>query len=54
MKDRYHVTYNDIRALVKPVLRHRLLLNFHAESDRMSADDLLGRLLEGVPAPQGD
>ncbi|MBM3747995.1 MAG: MoxR family ATPase [Acidobacteria bacterium] len=54
MKDRYHVTYNDIRALVKPVLRHRLLLNFHAESDRMSSDELLGRLLEAVPAPQGD
>ena len=33
MKGRYHVTYEDIRRC-HPVLRHRILLNFHAESDR--------------------
>ncbi len=54
MRQRYHVTYEDVRALVKPVLRHRLLLNFHAESDRVKADDLLARLLEAKPAPAGD
>ena len=32
MKGRYHVTYDDVRALYTPVLRHRILLNFHAES----------------------
>ena len=32
-RKRYHVTYEDITALVVPVLRHRILLNFHAESD---------------------
>ena len=31
MKGRYHVTYEDVRALYIPVLRHRILLNFHAE-----------------------
>ena len=46
MKGRYHVTYEDIRALYIPVLRHRILLNFHAESDRLKQDDILQRLLE--------
>ena len=53
MNKRYHVTYEDIRALVTPVLRHRILLNFFAESDRLSSDDILRRLLEERPAPQG-
>jgi len=50
---RYHVTYEDVRALAPPVLRHRILLNFHAESDRIDADELLRRLLEAVPPPAG-
>ena len=32
MKGRYHVTYDDVRALYIPILRHRILLNFHAET----------------------
>jgi len=51
MHHRYHVTYEDIRALATPVLRHRILLNFQAESDRLSTDDILTRLLEAKPAP---
>ncbi|MBM3773730.1 MAG: MoxR family ATPase [Acidobacteria bacterium] len=54
MRGRYHVAYDDIRALVNPVLRHRLLLNFHAESDRLKQDDILSRLLESRPVPRGD
>ncbi len=51
LRGRYHVTYEDIRALFTPVLRHRVLLNFHAESDRLKQDDILRKLLEwkGVP-----
>jgi MoxR-like ATPase len=52
MHGRYHVTYEDVRALYIPVLRHRLLLNFHAESDRLKPDDILKRLLEARPAPR--
>jgi MoxR-like ATPase len=52
MHRRYHVTYEDISALAIPVLRHRILLNFHAESDKMSQDDILNRLLEARPAPR--
>ncbi|MDP3001252.1 MAG: AAA family ATPase, partial [Bryobacterales bacterium] len=51
MHHRYHVTYEDIRMLATPVLRHRILLNFQAESDRLSTDDILTRLLEERPAP---
>ena len=50
-RGRYHVAYEDVRALAAPVLRHRLLLNFHAESDRLKSDDILRRLLEAVPSP---
>jgi MoxR-like ATPase len=52
MHRRYHVTYDDIAALAVPILRHRILLNFHAESDRLKPDDILNRLLEARPAPR--
>src|ERR1043166_946193 len=52
MKGRYHVTYEDIRAMYIPVLRHRILLNFHAESDKLRQDDILKRVLEAKPAPR--
>ncbi len=50
---RYHVSYDDIVALAIPVLRHRILLNFHAESDRIDSDEILRRLLEHMPPPKG-
>ena len=52
MKGRYHVTYDDIRSLYQPVLRHRVLLNFHAESDRLRQDDILKQVLDYMPAPR--
>jgi MoxR-like ATPase len=52
MKRRYHVTYEDIAALAKPVLRHRVLLNFQAESDRLTTDDVLKKILESIPQPK--
>jgi len=51
-RKRYHVTYDDITSLMVPVLRHRILLNFHAESERVDADEILNRLLEYVPRPK--
>ena len=54
MKGRYHVSYEDIRALYTPILRHRILLNFHAESDRLRQDDILRKLLDWKPAPRGE
>ena len=52
MRGRYHVTYEDIRSLYIPILRHRLLLNFHAESDRLKQDDILKRILEWKAVPR--
>jgi MoxR-like ATPase len=51
-RKRYHVTYEDITAVAVPVLRHRILLNFHAESERIDTDDILQRLLLHVPRPK--
>jgi len=48
---RYNVSYGDIRALAHPVLRHRILLNFHAEAERVTTTQLIDRLLEVVPEP---
>jgi MoxR-like ATPase len=52
MRNRYHVTYEDIRVLAAPILRHRILLNFHAESERLDSDAILKRLLEWKPEPK--
>jgi MoxR-like ATPase len=52
MRGRYHVALEDVRALARPVLRHRILRNFHAESERVSTDQLIERLLAAVPAPR--
>lgn len=51
-RQRYHVSYEDITALAIPVLRHRILLNFHAESERIDADEILRRLLAHMPPPK--
>jgi MoxR-like ATPase len=48
---RYNVSYGDIRALAHPVLRHRILLNFHAEAERVTTTQVIDRLLEAVPEP---
>jgi MoxR-like ATPase len=49
---RYHVTYDDVTSLAIPVLRHRILLNFHAESERIDSDEILRRLIEHMPPPR--
>jgi len=51
---RYNVSYGDIRALAPAVLRHRVLLNFHAEAERVTTDELVRRLIEAVPEPKAD
>ena len=49
---RYHVSIADIQALARPVLRHRIIPNFYAESERVTADQIVDRLLEAVPVPR--
>jgi MoxR-like ATPase len=53
MHGRYHVTYDDVRALAIPIMRHRILINFHAESERIDSAEILRRLLDWKPAPRG-
>lgn len=48
---RYHVTFEDIQSLAQPVMRHRVLTNFHAESEGTTASALVDMLLEYVPVP---
>ncbi len=45
---RAHVTRDDLRALARPVLRHRILVNYRAEAEGVSVDDVIERLLEHV------
>jgi MoxR-like ATPase len=49
---RYHVSFEDIRALAHPVLRHRIITNFHAQSEGVTTDQIVDRLLEVVPLPR--
>jgi MoxR-like ATPase len=49
---RYHVSFEDIRALAHPVLRHRIITNFHAQSEGVTTDTIVDRLLETVPLPR--
>jgi MoxR-like ATPase len=53
MHGRYHVGFEDVRALARPVLRHRIIMNFHAQSERVTADQIVERLLKSVPVPAG-
>ena len=48
---RYHVGFDDIAALAHPVLRHRVLRNFQAESEKVGADTLIDQLIGAVPLP---
>ena len=52
LNGRYHVSVPDIRALARPVLRHRIIPNFYAESERVTSDTIIERLLEAVPTPR--
>ena len=51
VQGRYNVSFEDIRVLAHPVLRHRILTNFHAESERITTEQLIEQLLEAVPMP---
>jgi MoxR-like ATPase len=49
---RYHVAIKDIQALAKPILRHRIMTNFYAESERINSDSIIDKLIEAVPLPR--
>jgi MoxR-like ATPase len=47
-----HVSADDVAAVAGPVLRHRLILNFTAQSEGVAVDDVIGRLLRAIPKNQ--
>ena len=49
---RYNVSCEDVRAMAYPVLRHRVLLNFQAESEKVDTDKVITKLIESVPEPK--
>ncbi|HEU0298920.1 MAG TPA: MoxR family ATPase [Longimicrobium sp.] len=49
---RFHVAAADVRRVAAPVLRHRVLVNFHAEAEGVSPDRVIDRLLETVAPPR--
>ncbi len=50
---RYHVGCDDIRAVALPVLRHRIRLNFNADAEGVTVDQLVRRLIDTVPENDG-
>ncbi len=46
---RFHVTTDDIRSVAHPVLRHRLVTTFHADSENMTPDNVINMLLDKIP-----
>ncbi|MFZ4767718.1 MAG: AAA family ATPase [Roseimicrobium sp.] len=48
LQGRAHVTYDDIKALARPVMRHRLQLNYRAEAEGVTVDKLIAQLVETV------
>jgi len=51
---RHHVSFEDIKALAHPVMRHRLLTNFHAQSEGVTTDQIVDQLLDAVDLPKSE
>jgi len=54
MEGRYHVTAEDLKKLAPPILRHRVLPNYFAESDGVTIDKILADMLESLPVPAAE
>ncbi len=52
MKGRHHVALEDVRAMAPPIFRHRILPNFHAQSEKVDSEAIVAKLLEAVPTPR--
>jgi MoxR-like ATPase len=48
---RGYVTPDDVKAVAKDVLRHRVIITYEAEAEELTSDDIVGRVLEGVAVP---
>ncbi len=50
VRGRLNVSIDDVRALALPALRHRIILNFDAHAEGKTADEVVGEILESLPA----
>jgi MoxR-like ATPase len=54
LEGRIHISCSDIRRAAPPVLRHRILTNFAADSEGMTSLEIIRKLLDEVPEPGAD
>ena len=54
LEGRFHVQVEDIQHLAKPVLRHRMVVNFSAESDGITSDDVIDRIVGVTPTTEDE
>ena len=54
LQGRHYVATDDIRAVARPVLRHRIITNFNAEAEGMQTDEIIGRLIDHIPTAETD
>ncbi len=54
LQGRFHVQVEDIQTLAKPVLRHRMVVNFAAESDGVTSDDVIQRIVAATPTTEDE
>jgi MoxR-like ATPase len=54
LQGRSHVSLDDIRALARPVLRHRILANFQAQSEKVTTDQIVEQLVSANPVPRSE
>jgi MoxR-like ATPase len=52
LQGRASASFEDVKALARPVLRHRVLVNFQAQSEKVTTDALVARLLDSVSVPK--
>ena len=49
LEGRFHVSTDDVRAVAHPVLRHRIVTTFNADSDNITSDNIVDMLIKSVP-----
>lgn len=54
LKGRTYVSTEDLQAMAPPVLRHRIVTNFSAESEGITTDTVIGKLIESTPSREGE
>ncbi len=52
LRGRYHVAIEDVQAAARPILRHRIIPNFAAQSEGLTTDDIVEKLLQTIPADE--